>query len=397
MSVPTDLQELERFVIENDDLQELEARIGRFNVFDALGVARAEIRHSNFLAWLLDPQESHGHGDLFLKSVLMDLLRRGREQGCEVPISPVELDGTELRGVEIRREWRNIDLLVISTQPSFVVVIENKVGSGEHSGQLDKYKAVAKTTFAKIPAMFVFLTVSGDEASDDDWVNYTYADLFAVLSRVRRQSAGSLGGDVGVFFDHYLNLIEGRFMEDQELMQLCRRIYANHRRAINLINLHAPVDGAEGLTPIREWFEQRPKEWLIRASGPGYLQAIAKSWIGKICDKDGEPLKNSACDAYIECTCRERESTRVKSRLVIGPGENSQRRLAVIKALTSPPFNLAMQRKAIAPVWTRLESKTLLRWDPDAETPSEQIAKVFADWMASLGDAVTKLPVLAST
>src|SRR5262249_51256095 len=42
---------LERFVVENDDLLTLESRIGRFNIFDALGITRVEIRHSNFLAF----------------------------------------------------------------------------------------------------------------------------------------------------------------------------------------------------------------------------------------------------------------------------------------------------------------------------------------------------------
>jgi len=35
---------LERFVVENDDLLDLEAIVGRFNVFDALGVVHEEIR-----------------------------------------------------------------------------------------------------------------------------------------------------------------------------------------------------------------------------------------------------------------------------------------------------------------------------------------------------------------
>ena len=70
-----ELAALEHFVVQNDDLLELEQRIGRFNIFDALGIARVEIRHSNFLAWLLDPAESHGQRSLFLKAVLMDLLR----------------------------------------------------------------------------------------------------------------------------------------------------------------------------------------------------------------------------------------------------------------------------------------------------------------------------------
>src|SRR5690606_12205461 len=94
-----DLQALEAFVVDNDALLELEARIGRFNIFDALGIVRTEIRHSNFLAWLLDPAESHGLGGLFLNAVLMDLLRKTPVE--QRLFSPIKLDGGELRGVEI--------------------------------------------------------------------------------------------------------------------------------------------------------------------------------------------------------------------------------------------------------------------------------------------------------
>src|ERR1043165_135996 len=96
-----ELQALERFVAENDDLFALEEQIGRFNIFDALRIARVEIRHSNYLAWLLTPGESHGQGDLFLKSLLMDILRKARQRGIDPPVSPVELDGADLQGVEI--------------------------------------------------------------------------------------------------------------------------------------------------------------------------------------------------------------------------------------------------------------------------------------------------------
>src|SRR5947208_2961342 len=72
----TDLEALERFVVENDDLLALESLIGRFNIFDALGITRREIHHSNFLGFLLDPAESHKQGPLFLKAVLIDLLKQ---------------------------------------------------------------------------------------------------------------------------------------------------------------------------------------------------------------------------------------------------------------------------------------------------------------------------------
>jgi hypothetical protein len=136
----TDLQALERFVAENDDLLTLEEQIGRFNIFDALRIARVEIRHSNFLAWLLTPGESHGQDDLFLKALLMDVLRKARHEGAEPPISPVELDGADLRGIDVRREWQHIDLVISCEEPRFVIAIENKIESGEHGNQLVTYK-----------------------------------------------------------------------------------------------------------------------------------------------------------------------------------------------------------------------------------------------------------------
>src|SRR5438552_11192378 len=111
------LEALERFVVENDCLLQLESHIGRFNIFDALDIARVEIRHSNFLAFILDPAESHGQGQLFLKAILMDLLKAA-PAGLR-PLAPIELDGIDLRGIEVRREWEHIDLLISCQQPKF--------------------------------------------------------------------------------------------------------------------------------------------------------------------------------------------------------------------------------------------------------------------------------------
>jgi hypothetical protein len=53
-----DRQALEAFVVENDDLETLEGLLEQFNIFEALGVARQELRHSDFLAFLLDPRQT---------------------------------------------------------------------------------------------------------------------------------------------------------------------------------------------------------------------------------------------------------------------------------------------------------------------------------------------------
>ncbi len=223
----TDLQTLEQFVVENDELLQLEERIGRFNIFDALGIVNAEIRHSNFLAWLLDPNESHGQGPLFLKAVLMDLLRQSPPKLR--PFSPVKLDGAELRGVDVRREWRNIDILIKCEDPAFVIAIENKVGSKEHSKQLDRYRETVNREYGDIQRQFVFLTRDDDEPTDPGWTVYTYEDIHRVLRRVRNANVASIGDDVLAFLDHYIRLIGSRFMDDPKLDELCQTIYKNHR------------------------------------------------------------------------------------------------------------------------------------------------------------------------
>src|SRR2546427_5053598 len=188
------LEALERFVVENDDLLQLESHIGRFNIFDALGITRVEIRHSNFLAFILDPAESHGQGQLFLKAVLMDLLKRAAP--ATRPLSPIELDGTDLRGIEIKREWKNIDLLITCQEPPFVVAIENKVDSHDHSNQLNRYSNIVKRP--RLKPLYVYLTPDGDEPfqeTEEAWLPYKYADIHGVLSRVRDTYQSSIGKD----------------------------------------------------------------------------------------------------------------------------------------------------------------------------------------------------------
>ena len=71
------------------------------NIFRALKNAAYEIRHSNFLAWILDPDETHNQGSLFLKLLLDDL---------------GYTDFGSLTNISIKREWKNIDILIYNEQ-----------------------------------------------------------------------------------------------------------------------------------------------------------------------------------------------------------------------------------------------------------------------------------------
>jgi hypothetical protein len=286
------MKALERFVVENDDLLTLESRVGRFNIFDALRITRAEIRHSNFLAFILDPAESHGQGQRFLKAVLMDLLKSAPADLR--PLSPIELDGTDLRGVEVKREWKHTDLLIKCQEPPFVVVIENKIGSKEGPDQLSRYEARVKKHFPGVRALYVYLTLNADDPSEEAWVPYSHTDIHRVLMRVRETCGNAMGDDVLVFLDHYLDLIGARFMNDEQIDELCQRIYKNHRRALDLIweRVGSPESGVmadvanvlgedhrwEVIAGPRNCIRFMPKAWLDWLPQLG-LKGDPRSWI----------------------------------------------------------------------------------------------------------------------
>jgi len=52
-----DRRALEALVVDNPDFDRLKALLGQFNIFEAIGVVRRELRHSDFLAFLLNPQQ----------------------------------------------------------------------------------------------------------------------------------------------------------------------------------------------------------------------------------------------------------------------------------------------------------------------------------------------------
>lgn len=362
---------LERFVMENDELLELEGRIGRFNIFDALGMVNAEIRHSNFLGWLLDPAESHGAGDLFLKAIVMDMLRETAEDLRPKGVSPIDLDGAQIASVDIRREWKNIDLLIHCESPRLVIAIENKVRSAEHSGQLSRYKQIVKEAFPDEPAMFVFLTREGDDPSDEDWTTYSYADVRRVLERVRAANQGAIGDDVGAFLDHYLHLIGSRLMEDPEIDRLCGLIYKNHRQALHIL-FERFGSASSVLAETARSLTEESAIWTVINTTSKRIDFIPTAWAQLIPAKCALPKQDPrfwvrfwlvtglrSCSIYFE----------------IGPCTDQDLRSSVVQACRAA-IPAAAKKKGrplkITEKWSRLWRSQVIRWDEEEPLSQEE-------------------------
>lgn len=99
---------LEAFVTENPELERLESLLAQFNIFEALGAVRHEVRHSDFLAYLLNPQENHGLGDAFIKRLLQKAI--GAANSPDLPVTLDDIASWDFGAATVQREWQRIDI-----------------------------------------------------------------------------------------------------------------------------------------------------------------------------------------------------------------------------------------------------------------------------------------------
>ncbi|WP_312060802.1 PDDEXK-like family protein [Anaerotignum sp.] len=229
----TDENALQNFLVDSECLDELLPWSGKFNLFDVLKISRTEIRHSNMLSWLLNPNENHGLGDSFIKGIIQRLVEKDSDGRYDV-FRTLLMD---LYSFNVYREWKNIDILLISDKEKILIAIENKVGTHEHSNQLNRYLDILEKDYSGYIKIGVFLTPDGEDPSDvENWNVLTYNDIVEVLESKYNQM--ELQPDVSLMIKNYIDVVRRDIVQDQKLIDICNKIYNKHRRALDLIYEH---------------------------------------------------------------------------------------------------------------------------------------------------------------
>jgi hypothetical protein len=133
----------------------------RFNVFDVLGRPRLEGAHSSFLAWLLNPDEAHGLGDLFLRKFMRKAIEEEPPSTTDVSVFAEERIGENQFDIRVKGD-------------RWCLVVENKV---DHSAGEDQWKRYEKycSTLRKLgeKAWLVYVTPPDRQhPSKVPWLSY---------------------------------------------------------------------------------------------------------------------------------------------------------------------------------------------------------------------------------
>lgn len=156
----------------------------RFNVFEALSIDRREVYHSRFLAYLLNPRQTHDQGAVFLKAFLQAVRSKmnvGVPEEWLASLNYEDCRVTPERGAEAAGR---IDL-VLEFPCGTRIAIENKVDHFEGNRQLPRYREWLDKccgTFGQ--QVLVFLTPDGRGSVDDcgEYVRLSYQDLAEALA-----------------------------------------------------------------------------------------------------------------------------------------------------------------------------------------------------------------------
>ena len=200
------------------------------NIFRIAGLVKQEIKHSRVLAYILDPNGSHGLKDAFIKELMSD---ESILNSKKIPLNTlIKLSMADLDDIVVRCEDMRIDILATSKLNKIVIAIENKVDASEGKNQLSGYKNKINTDvrFANYQKIFLYLTPQADDPSDDDWIAIGYKNISDAIEAVIEKNK-SMRTDVKLVLGHYLELVRRSILNevDEDFRTACQNLYLKHK------------------------------------------------------------------------------------------------------------------------------------------------------------------------
>lgn len=226
------------------DFEALNNKYNRFNPFKVLRIDKFEIRHSNFLAWLLDPRGNHKLGSFFVRKFLAKTFLKEENkillEKCNIDLLKMKegyFDDLEVLREVSTHSNRKIDLLCISENMKIVLLIENKYKSGESLGQLDDYLDFVKKKYSDFTIIPIFLSLYGVEPTNNNYLIGDYSDILNILKDFIKINESFINRDILNFINYYIDILESELVKDEEDIKIAFEIYKSNKDAIDLLAL----------------------------------------------------------------------------------------------------------------------------------------------------------------
>lgn len=220
------------------NFRELENHLRRFNVFEATDMKRREVKHTKFLAYLLDPMQPHGLSSDLLKTLML-IIASPEEP---MPLLDMDLSCTKVHTEYQLTDKKAIDILIMIASRSnidrpYIIGIENKLDSKQGMNQLKYYAEDIDRKFEiktkeKNGADYIdrthirlfYLVDNEDTPNKDDeekWTRITYKEHVCEAIRIVMTSQKEVMSDyLYSLLNDYIEMIDEESNEEIETLAL---------------------------------------------------------------------------------------------------------------------------------------------------------------------------------
>ncbi len=239
MQIETQLKQL----ILDDEFTNIQSLVNEeVNLMSILNVAHRELQHSNLLAWLFDTNETHGLNNYFIKEFIKLYFRENEYQdlgNSNSSLSVFDFVDMDFSDLEIKREHKNIDLLILSKKNSLCIIIENKIFARESIGQLKKYREYAQKTYKDYRhKIFIFLSLIEQEINEHEqehYVSLSYEHIKKLIENILKRQEIGISKNTKFVLEQYLQTLNSLMNENQHIEKIAKEIYKKYKSAFDLV------------------------------------------------------------------------------------------------------------------------------------------------------------------
>jgi hypothetical protein len=378
-------ESLERLFVGNPDFVALEQGFSVFCPFEAVGMVNQEIKHAHFLSYITDPRRPHGFGVECLKALLHSATKSGK--GLTGALTPLDVHLLSFEGAIVRREWRNIDLMIEFPAEKLAVAIELKINASEGGDQLSRYKNIVGEEWpitAGWRHTFLFMSKRGERPSEQFGSGWQSVPLVALANELDEVVKRELGNhEARDLLRYYIAMLRSRHVGNNRLEQLAQKLWAEHREALTYLMEQRPDITGDCFSELRDRLADIARS-ISNATGltlglddstNGYLRIYVKEW-----DSIPDMVKGNGWTKSKRLVLLEIERGAFRVKLQMGPGD-AEARQRIWEALVA---GKAPVRGRLPRDWKMLASEPLAQGDEGDETTVTAVEQQIVDWCAKV-------------
>lgn len=252
-------------IARNNEFLRLHRELNKFNIFHATGMKNQEIKHTQFLGYLLNPNESHGLRDEFLIRFLQSLPNPEEKGRSNINILDFNLSYARItkektfskrqsnqKSSSPNKHDNRLDLLIEipsleSPEKIYIIAIENKIRAKSGENQLEKYKDSINQSYEsilKIPPTLLYLSINEEDLSDDSWTPILYSEtIIQAINSLIDDLHETLSDYMVFILKDYIQFIneEGAYETENKLEEIITEIGPVTLNSIKNLLTQSPV------------------------------------------------------------------------------------------------------------------------------------------------------------